>query len=174
MNRSGEAPPVPPSILDMRRQHTKALMDRLDRSILKALQDNFPLSERPYDILADELQITAEELWRRVQRMCRQGVIRRIGTSLDSRRFGLSSTLAAVSVPEDQVELAAEVISQFPEVTHSYLRKDTFNIWFTVIADDDDRLSDILRQVRCRLSLSDAQILNLPAKRLFKLDARFS
>lgn len=40
----------------------KVIMDELDGKILKALQDEFPLSERPYDILARNLQITTDEL----------------------------------------------------------------------------------------------------------------
>lgn len=28
--------------------------------------------------------------------------------------------------------------SQFPQVTHSYLRKDCFNIWFTIIVVDNE------------------------------------
>ena len=149
-------------------------MDKLDNRILQALQDNFPLSVEPYDVLAQELRIDCDLLWSRVQRMCEEGVIRRIGASLDSHKFGFKSTLAAISVPPERVEQAAELIARFPEVTHSYLRKDIFNIWFTIIAADDERLEYILHQVRSLLSLADSQILNLPVKRLFKLDARFN
>ncbi|MFA6425250.1 MAG: AsnC family transcriptional regulator [Phycisphaerae bacterium] len=149
-------------------------MDELDNRILQALQDNFPLSAEPYDVLAQELQIARDLLWSRVQRMCEEGIIRRIGASLDSHKLGFSSTLAAISVSPDGVEQAAEVIAHFPEVTHSYLRKDIFNIWFTIIAADNERLECILHQISSLLSLDDSKILNLPVKRLFKLDARFN
>jgi len=101
-------------------------------------------------------------------------VIRRIGASIDSYKFGFCSTLAAVSVPPAAVERAAEIIGRFHEVTHSYLRSDDFNIWFTIIAPDNSRIDDILNQIRCSLSLEDSQVLNLPLKRMFKLDARFN
>jgi len=101
------------------------------------------------------------------------GVIRRIGASLDSRKFGFYSTLAAVSVEANLVDKAAEVIGRFPEVTHSYLRRDDFNIWFTIIAADEDKIEYILERIRSALSLKSSQVLNLPMKRLFKLDARF-
>ncbi|MDD5458712.1 MAG: Lrp/AsnC family transcriptional regulator [Phycisphaerae bacterium] len=149
-------------------------MDKLDNSILKMLQDDFPLNERPYDILAQRLQIPCDMLWDRVQKMRESGLIRRVGASLDSRKFGFSSTLVAISVPQTRVEQAAKVISGFPEVTHSYLRKDVFNIWFTIIAADNARLGYILDQIRSILSLDDSKFLNLPANRLFKLDARFN
>jgi len=148
-------------------------MDKLDHRILKKLQDEFPLSTKPYDILAGKLQITSEQLWNRVQGMLQNGLIRRMGASLDSSKLGFSGTLAAVSIPADRVEQAARIIGELPEVTHSYLRNDEFNIWFTIIAPDDDRVNCVLDHIRSGLCLKQSQILNLPAKRLFKLDGRF-
>ena len=148
-------------------------MDDLDHQILKTLQDDFPLSEKPYEILADRLQISCDDLWSRVEKLLSDGVIRRIGVSLDSRKLGFSSTLAAVSVPAEMVDSAAETIAEFPEVTHSYLRSGRFNIWFTIIAVDAEAIENILEQIRSSLSLEKSNVLNLPMKRLFKLDARF-
>jgi len=105
--------------------------------------------------------------------MLDDGVIRRMGASFDSKKLGFSSTLAAVSVEPSFVERAAEVISAFPEVTHNYLRNDTFNIWFTMIAADEARIEQVLEEIRKSLSLESSAVLNLPVKRLFKLDARF-
>jgi len=149
-------------------------MDELDCRILDALQNDFPLSERPYEILAHKLQIPCEELWNRIRRLIAEGVIRRIGASLDSRKLGFCSTLAAVSCKSDLVEQAAKIIGRFPEVTHSYLRNDNFNIWFTIIAADKERIEYILEQIRSSLSLECSQVLNLPIKHLFKLNARFN
>jgi DNA-binding Lrp family transcriptional regulator len=157
----------------VKRKGSRETMDELDCRILQVLQSDFPLRERPYEVLAGKLQISCDELWERVRRLVDQGVIRRIGASLDSRKLGYSSTLAAISVESDRVEQAAEIISQFPEVTHSYQRDHQFNIWFTIISVDNQRIESILEQIRSALSLESSQVLNLPAKRLFKLDARF-
>jgi DNA-binding Lrp family transcriptional regulator len=149
-------------------------VDELDRRILEALENAFPLSERPYDTIADKLEIPVDRFYSRVQELLADGVIRRMGASLDSRKLGFSSTLAAVSVGSERVEQAAEMIGGFAEVTHSYLRNDRFNIWFTIIAIDNERIEQILEHIGSRLSLDSSQVLNLPVKRLFKLDARFS
>ena len=149
-------------------------MDEIDSRILRELQHDFPLSERPYEVIAERLQLSAEQLWTRVERMLDEGIIRRMGASFDSNRLGFSSTLAAVSVEPELVGRAAEVIDQFPEVTHNYLRNDAFNIWFTLIAADEKRIESVLEEIRTTLSLEKAAVLNLPVKRLFKLDARFN
>ena len=149
-------------------------MDELDSQILEALQNNFPLSQRPYEAISDKLNISCQQLLARLRSLMADGVIRRIGASLDSRKLGYCSTLAAVSVENDIVEQVSEIIKKFPEVTHSYLRKDRFNIWFTIIASDNKRIENIIKEIQSALSLASSQILNLPMKRLFKLDARFS
>jgi len=149
-------------------------MDDLDRRILDALQYDFPLCERPFDVLAERLGLDAGLLWRRVESLLEQGVIRRLGASLDSRKLGFCSTLAAVRVAPNLVDRAAETIARYPEVTHSYLRDHEFNIWFTIIAAHTERIEMILREIRTELSLETSDVLNLPMKRLFKLDARFN
>jgi DNA-binding Lrp family transcriptional regulator len=138
-------------------------MDELDWRILEAFQNDFPLSAGPYEIIARKLKIPCDELWNRIERMVSGGVIRRIGASLDSHKLGFCSTLAAVRIGPNLVDKAAVVIGRFPEVTHSYLRRDDFNIWFTIIAADEEKIKSILEQIRS----------NLPMKRLFKLDVRF-
>jgi DNA-binding Lrp family transcriptional regulator len=148
-------------------------MDKIDSQILHELQYNFPLNEKPYEVIAGRLKISTENLWNRIQMMLEDGVIRRMGASFDSNKLGFRSTLAAVSVDTEIIDHAAKVIGQFHEVTHSYLRNDVFNIWFTLIAVDANRIENILEQIRNSLSLERSKILNLPMKRLFKLDARF-
>ncbi|MDH4239299.1 MAG: Lrp/AsnC family transcriptional regulator, partial [Phycisphaerae bacterium] len=71
-------------------------MDKSDSQTLQELQYNFHLSERPYEVIADKLQISHAELRERVQKMLDEEVIRRMGSSYDSNKLGFRSTLAAV------------------------------------------------------------------------------
>lgn len=162
--------PRPQSVI----YNPKSEISVLDRRILDALQYDFPLSERPFDVIAERLGLATDVLWQRVEGMLDQGVIRRLGASFDSQKLGFSSTLAAVRVAPDLVDRAAEIVGRYPEVTHSYLRDHEFNIWFTLIAADRKRIETILREVRAELSLKPSDVLNLPMKRMFKLDARFN
>ncbi len=148
-------------------------MDDLDKKLIVALQDDFPLTERPYETIAGKLNADPAEVFTRVQKLVDQGAIRRLGASLDSRKLGYSSTLAAVRVDPPRIEAAAAVISAYPEVTHNYLRSGHFNIWFTLIAPNNEAIAQILEEIRLKLQLNPNDVLNLPVRRLFKLDARF-
>ncbi|MBL7215604.1 MAG: AsnC family transcriptional regulator [Phycisphaerae bacterium] len=148
-------------------------MDEPDRRIIRELQENFPLAVNPYEIMAQNIGMETEELWRRVLALVESGVIRRIGFSIDSRKIGYTSTLVAIRVPPDKIDAASEVLSAYPQITHSYLRDDAFNIWFTVIAEDAERISAILEEIRQKLGLPDEAMMDLPAGKFFKLDTRF-
>jgi len=148
-------------------------VDDMDRRIIKELQENFPLEMNPYEVIADNLGMSVDQLWQRILALAESGVIRRMGFSIDSRKIGYSSTLAAVRVSQDRIDEASELISEYPQITHSYLREDDFNIWFTVIADDRDRVLVILEEIRDKLNLTEDDVMDLPVEKLFKLDARF-
>ena len=149
------------------------LMDKLDGQLLNMLQNAFPLVEKPYEKLSSKLEISSDQLWKRVLGLMDDGIIRRVGVSLNSHKFGFCSTLVAISVGGELVEEAAEVVGRYPEITHSYLRNDKYNIWFTIIAPDAQRMGVILGEIQAALSLEDSQVLNLPMRRLFKLKACF-
>jgi DNA-binding Lrp family transcriptional regulator len=148
-------------------------MDDLDRRIVQELQDDFPLVPEPYEVVAQRIGIRVDELWARILVLLDRGIIRRIGFSIDSRAMGYSSTLAAIRVAADRVEYASKLIAEYPQITHSYLRDDDFNIWFTVIAEDQQQISRILESIRTSLKLDLEDVMDLPVKKLFKLDARF-
>jgi DNA-binding Lrp family transcriptional regulator len=150
------------------------LVDNIDKNILSELQNNFPISANPYNAIAGRVGLTEDELWKRIQGLIDNGTIRRIGLSLDSKKLGFSSTLAAIRVHPDQITKASAFINTFHEVTHSYQRRNNYNIWFTLIAENETRIEEILEIIRAEFSLNVLDVLNLPVKKLFKLDARFS
>jgi len=149
-------------------------MNEIDHQILDELQNNFPLNPNPYEVVSDKLKIPCQQLTERLEKLIADGVIRRLGASLNSHKFGFFSTLAAISVKDDTIDQASEIIKKYPEITHSYLRNDHFNIWFTIIAANNERVEGVLKDIQSALSLENCQILNLPMKRLFKLNARFN
>jgi DNA-binding Lrp family transcriptional regulator len=146
-------------------------MDKLDRKILAIIQDDFPLTARPYAVIGERVGCSEEEAFRRVVAMKRAGIIRRIGGNFDSRKLGYVSTLVGMTVPEKELERVAALVSSYPEVTHNYQREDSVNLWFTIVAESRDRMEQILQEIH--RNVPEAEMLNLPAKKVFKLKLRF-
>ncbi|AEH61330.1 putative transcriptional regulator, AsnC family [Methanosalsum zhilinae DSM 4017] len=146
-------------------------LDETDKDILNAIQFGFPMDVKPFEKLGERLEIKEEEVLRRIRRLNKAGAIRRIGPIINTKQLGGVSTLAAVSVPEANIDKAAEYINQYPEVSHNYLRPDKYNIWFTVSADDENRLNEILEDIEKE---TDCPLINLPTVRLFKIGVMFN
>lgn len=147
-------------------------MDDVDRKILNIIQTDFPVTARPFGELAAQVGVTDEEVVDRTRRLKAEGIIRRMGGTFDSSRLGYASTLCAMQVPAERVDEVAEIVNSYENVTHDYLRDDPrFNLWFTVIAESEERIGEILDEIRDASGI--AKILNLPAIRLFKVRVAF-
>ena len=149
----------------------KAALEDLDRAILNEIQSHFPLVPRPYEEMGRRVGATEAEVLARVKNMHDAGIIRRIGANFTSRKLGYTSTLCAARVPPESLEHFAEVVNRYPGVTHNYLRKHRFNVWFTLIAESRERLAEILEEIRGASGVDE--ILSLPAKEVFKIKVDF-
>jgi DNA-binding Lrp family transcriptional regulator len=103
--------------------------------------------------------------------MFNRGVIRRLGANFTSRKLGYTSTLCAARVAPEQLDRFVQVVNGYPGVTHNYLRRHRYNVWFTLIAESEARLTQILKEIS---QASGAQeILSLPAREVFKIKVDF-
>lgn len=142
-------------------------MDAIDKKLITLIQSGFPVTERPWAAIGDQLGIGESEVIERVRRIRESGEIRRIGASFDSRRLGYASTLCAAHIPEAKLAAAIDAINSYHNVTHNYERNHHYNVWFTLIASSRERIREIIAEIEERAGIGP--ILDLPAKRLFKI-----
>ena len=119
-------------------------LDHIDRTIVNALQDGFPISERPYAEAAARLGIEETELLTRLQRLLHDGALSRFGPMYHAEQLGGALTLAAMEVPTANFDRVAEIVNGFPEVAHNYLREHRFNLWFVLAADSRQSIAGAL------------------------------
>ena len=152
-------------------------LNRLERLILNAIQRQFPVTPRPYAILAERLnaehglRLTEDEVWSRVKALRDNGFIRRLGAVFNAAPLGYRSTLCAARVPENKLEAVADLVSAAPEVTHNYLRTDELNLWFTFTTNRPEYLPAFLDSVRSRTGVEEIHILD--SEKLFKIKVDF-
>lgn len=147
------------------------LIDDINRAILNSIQSDFPLTSRPYLAIAKDLGLTEGDVLQRLNRLKKEGIIRRIGGNFVPEKLGFISTLCAARVPENKIDLFAETVNRYPGVTHNYQRNNEFNIWFTFIAPSMNEIYDNLDKIRFETGINE--IINLPATKVFKIKAQF-
>jgi DNA-binding Lrp family transcriptional regulator len=95
-------------------------IDSIDKELLNEIQWVFPLSNRPFYEIANQHNISEEEVMRRISRLSQIGLIRQINAIFDTRRLGYRSALIALEVREDRLDLVAQEINKHPGVSHYY------------------------------------------------------
>ena len=171
------------------------LMNDLNQKLLAIIQDGFPLVDRPYLRLAEMLNcdskkdagekcanlvVTEQKVFDEVEKMRVSGVIRRIGGVYDSKKLGFISRLCAGKVPTSENDFAVEphaqtpmekfaaVVNDEPAITHNYIRSHEYNVWFTVIAENESAIQVVVDRMCSQTYLHDVHVL--PATKKYKIN----
>ena len=151
-------------------------MNSFEQQILDVIQDAFPLVERPYAVLAEKLGSDETTVFDAVEKMRTSGVIRRIGGVYDSKKLGFISRLCAGKVPASENDFSAEphaltsmetfatVVMDEPAITHNYIRSHEYNVWFTVIAENESAIQAVVDRVCSQTDLHDVHVLTATKK----------
>ncbi len=105
-------------------------MDKIDRKIITATQEGLPLSPEPYQILAQQIGISAEEIIHRLKLMQEQGIIRRIGAIPNHYKLGYQHNGMTVWDIDDQyIDELGKQLGELEFVSHCYHRPRHLPEW---------------------------------------------
>lgn len=145
------------------------LLSELQKKLLNDFQRNFPLSATPYAEIAQKLNVSENDVLQALQTLSEQKFISRIGAIIPPNQIGVS-TLAAISIPENELEIVAEKVSAFPEVNHNYERENALNLWFVIIANNAPHLDNVVEQIEHKTGYN---VLRFPLEKEFFIDLSF-
>jgi DNA-binding Lrp family transcriptional regulator len=131
---------------------------KLEQRLLNEFQQGMPLTPNPYADIARQLGVYETTVLETLKRLQTEGVVSRVGA------------LAAMAVPEEQLEEIAAIVNEFDEVNHNYEREHDYNLWFVVVARDEERLQQVLLEIEARCGFS---VLDLPLLEEFFIDLGF-
>ncbi len=146
-------------------------LDDKDKAILRLVQSQLPIAERPFAEMGEELGLSEEEVLTRLAAMKKSGVIRRIGGNFNSRDLGFASTLCAARVPEEKFDAFVAAVNAYHGVTHNYRREHEYNVWFTFIAESMEKIEENLAAIATRTGID--KICSLPAVEMYKIKVDF-
>ena len=138
-------------------------MARADKKIGKAVQNDIPLAERPYRSLGEEIGLEEKTVIETVQRLLKEGTIRKFGAILKHQKAGFSRNAMVVwAVPDEEAEKTGQTLSSFKEVTHCYERTPAFegryNL-FTMVHFQDEDMERGTRKLALAVGIKDYRVL---------------
>ena len=135
------------------------MYDDIDARLINHLQDGFPVCNSPYLQVANELNLTEEDVLERIKKLLENGTLTRFGAMYHAEKMGGALTLAAIKVPENNFEKVTEIVNAFPEVAHKYQRNHELNMWFVVATETSEQLAMTLAAIELKTGLP---VFNMP------------
>lgn len=122
-------------------------LDDIDRALVNALQDDLPLTHRPFALVAEKVGISEEELLERVKAMRESGVLTRFGPFFDAVKMGGAFCLCAMEVPKERFDEVCDLVNAHLEVAHNYERSHKLNMWFVLGCETEDGIAEVAHRI---------------------------
>jgi siroheme decarboxylase len=140
------------------------MLTELEEKIIASLQDDMPVTARPYKAMADSLGIGESVYLKTLSGLCEKGVIRRFGATIRHQKSGFSSNaMVAWRIEEDRVEEVGGKMAAFTEVSHCYRRNPSpswpYNFYTMVHAGSEADCRKIAKKMSRVASADDYEIL---------------
>ncbi len=140
------------------------VLTELEKKIIASIQDDMPVTERPFFTIASQLGISEEELLEKIRSLCDRGVIRRFGATIRHQMSGYTANaMTAWKVDDDRVDEVGRIMASFKEVSHCYVRKTTkkwpYNLYTMIHAKDEQSCHAIAREMSKKASVDQYTLL---------------
>ena len=145
-------------------------LTKFQKQLCSVLQDGLPVCSKPFDDIAKFLNSDEGKVLEEIEELKRVGVIRRISALINHRALGMTSTLVAAHIRQENLQEVTEAVNSLRDVSHNYLRKHYYNLWFTLQAGSPEEVAVALSNLSARFGID---FHSLPVKHVFKLDVRF-
>src|SRR3954447_15392027 len=100
-----------------------------DKAAIRALQEDVPLTPRPFDLWGRQVGLSSEELLERAYDLRDRKIMRRFSAVLYHRRAGFRANAMGVwRVPEERIDEVGDAFAHYEAVSHCYQRP-TYEDW---------------------------------------------
>jgi DNA-binding Lrp family transcriptional regulator len=100
-----------------------------DKAAIRALQEDIPLTPRPFDLWGRQVGLSYEELLDRAFDLQRRKIMRRFSAVLYHRKAGFRANAMGVwRVPDERIEEVGDTFAHYQAVSHCYQRP-TYEDW---------------------------------------------
>ncbi len=128
------------------------MLTDLDKKIIASIQEDLPITARPFRDIARRLGIAEEALLDALRRLSARGIIRRFGATLRHQRTGYrANAMAAWQVEEERIAVVGRIMADFRQVSHCYRRDPTpvwpYNLYTMIHAEDEAACRETARRM---------------------------
>jgi DNA-binding Lrp family transcriptional regulator len=142
-------------------------MDKLEKDLLNLVQNEFPLSVRPFEVIGKKLGISEDQCIEMLKKLSDSGILKAVRAVINWNSIGYFTVLIGMKVHPQDVANIAEELKHIDEITHNYSRAGELNLWFTLIYRSVNQKDILLKRLRKMHGVMD--IKQFPAEKVYKI-----
>ncbi|MDM8542723.1 Lrp/AsnC family transcriptional regulator [Desulfococcaceae bacterium HSG9] len=105
------------------------MLTETEKKVLASIQDDIPITERPYYEMAVKAGLSEEIFLETMQNLVNRSVIRRFGATIRHQKSGFeANAMTAWKVDEARINEVGEIMASCRHVSHCY-RRNPQNDW---------------------------------------------
>lgn len=140
------------------------MLSELEKRIVREVQEDLPINPRPYKVIADRLGIEEDYLLEKLNEFVDKGYIRRMGAALRHRKIGLKANPMIVwQVPEEKIDEVGKKLSELPQVTHCYHRKElpklNYNLYSMIHGETKEECYELAKEMSKNIGIENYTLL---------------
>jgi DNA-binding Lrp family transcriptional regulator len=129
MNAGATAKKEAPQYGESDRESADRNISEDDKAAIRALQEDVPLTPRPFDLWGRQVGLSYEELLERAYDLRDRKIMRRFSAVLYHRKAGFRANAMGVwSVPDERIDEVGNAFAHYQSVSHCYQRP-TYEDW---------------------------------------------
>jgi DNA-binding Lrp family transcriptional regulator len=129
MNKGATAKKEAPQYGESDRESADKNISEDDKAAIRALQEDVPLTPRPFDLWGRQVGLSYEELLERAYDLRDRKIMRRFSAVLYHRKAGFRANAMGVwSVPDERIDEVGNAFAHYQSVSHCYQRP-TYEDW---------------------------------------------
>jgi DNA-binding Lrp family transcriptional regulator len=135
-----------------------------DKDFIRELQKNMEIIDEPFVNAANNLGLTENEVFEKMNHYEDIGVMRRFAAILRHRQIGFTANGMIVwKVPEDKISEVGGKLGSFPQVSHCYERPTypdwPYNVFSMIHCKTQDEAHDVAKTIQDQIHVDDYDIL---------------
>jgi DNA-binding Lrp family transcriptional regulator len=145
--------------------HYGPTFDSIEQGILRLVQGTLPDSPTPFATIAQQLDVSEQQVLNLLQELKSQGIIRRFGATLRHQEAGYDwNVMVAWQVPGCRdMEEVSRIMCARPEITHCYQRRNCpewpFNLYTMVHGRSETDCRKVVEQLQVQTGLERYELL---------------
>jgi siroheme decarboxylase len=160
MNKGATAKKEAPQYGESDRESADKNISEDDKAAIRALQEDVPLTPRPFDLWGRQVGLSYEELLERAYDLRDRKIMRRFSAVLYHRKAGFRANAMGVwSVPDERIDEVGNAFAHYQSVSHCYQRPTyedwPYSVFSMVHGRSVEECEDVLKAMAEETGLTD-------------------